>query len=98
MRLTQKFEREHVMPYFYDQEGRFRIQIVEHDPDYGHLRWTVDTPEDLDLLRAVVERLGGRMDVSWLEVLDLFEREPELAQINAAVQHKSGQDVDARMK
>lgn len=93
-----KFEREHVMPYFYDQEGRFRVRVVEHDPDYGHLRWTLDTPEDLDLLRVVVERLGRRMDVSWLEVLDLFLREPDLAQINARVQHKSGQDVDARMK
>jgi spore coat polysaccharide biosynthesis protein SpsF len=93
----QKFEREHVMPYFYDQEGRFDVRILEHDPDYGRMRWTVDTPEDLDLLREVVARLGGRMDVSWLEVLDLFAREPQLAQINASVQHKSGQDVDARM-
>jgi len=22
---TEKFEREHVMPYFYDQEGRFKV-------------------------------------------------------------------------
>ncbi len=94
----QKFEREHVMPYFYDQEGRFRVKIVEHDPDYGHMRWTLDTPEDLLLLRALVERLGGRMDATWLEVLELFEREPELAQINATVQHKMGRDIDERMK
>ena len=73
----QKFEREHVMPYFYDQPGRFKVKVVEHEPDYGHLRWTVDTPEDLELLRMVVERLGRRMDISWLEVLDLFVREPE---------------------
>lgn len=95
---AEKHEREHVMPYFYDREGRFTIHIVEHDPDYGQQRWTVDTPEDLDLLRALVQRLGGRMDVSWLDVLALIEREPELAAINAAVRHKSGRDVDPRMK
>jgi spore coat polysaccharide biosynthesis protein SpsF len=93
-----KHEREHVMPYFYDLEGRFRVRIVDHDPDCGSQRWTVDTPEDLDLLRQIVARLDGRMDVAWTEVLALLEREPQLARINAAVQHKSGHDVDERMK
>lgn len=95
---TAKHEREHVMPYFYDQEERFKIHILQHEPDLSSCRWTLDTPADLELLRQVVLRLGGRMDVTWQEVLTLFEREPELAQINAAVQHKSGLDTDARMK
>ena len=95
---TLKHEREHVMPYFYDQDGRFKVHIVDHDPDYGRQRWTIDTPEDLDLLREIVQRTGTRMDIPWTEVLALLEREPELARINAAVQHKSGSDVDARMK
>lgn len=93
-----KHEREHVMPYFYDSPGRFNIYVVEHEPDYGEMRWTVDTPEDLALLREVVARFGGRMEVPWQEVLDLVLREPHLAQINAAVQHKSGSDTDERMR
>ncbi len=95
---AEKHEREHVMPYFYDTPGRFKVAILEHDPDYGFHRWTLDTPEDLELLRALALRLGSRLDASWLDVLALFEREPELAQINARVQHKTGADVDARMK
>ncbi|GAP05296.1 spore coat polysaccharide biosynthesis protein F, CMP-KDO synthetase homolog [Anaerolinea thermolimosa] len=95
---TQKYEREHVMPYLYDEPGRFKIFILQHEPDLGHLRWTVDTPEDLDLLRAIVSRLKGRMDFSWEEVLAIFEREPQLAEINASVNHKSGFDVDDRAK
>jgi len=86
------------MPYFYDQEGRFRIHILQHDPDYGSLRWTVDTPEDLDLLREIAARFPGRMDFTWGEILALLQREPELSRINASIQHKSGLDVDARMK
>lgn len=95
---TQKFEREHVMPYFYDEDGRFKIHVLHHDPDYGSLRWTVDTPQDLELLRAVAGRFAGRMDFSWREVLALFQREPELARINAGVQHKTATDVDNRME
>ena len=51
----------------------FKVLLLNHDPDYGALRWTVDTPEDLELLRQVLPRLGGRDDFSWYDVLALFE-------------------------
>ncbi len=91
------YEREHVMPYFYDQEGRFKVLVVDHQPDYGHLRWTVDTAEDLALLREIYRRFNGADTFGWQDVLRLVEREPELMQVNAGVRHKSGMDVDARM-
>jgi spore coat polysaccharide biosynthesis protein SpsF len=94
---TEKYQREHVMPYFYDQEGRFKILVVENDTDYGSLRWTVDTPEDLELLRRIYASFDNRDDFRWKDVLDLFEREPELAQINAGVRHKIGSEVDERL-
>ena len=93
---AEPFEREHVMPYLYDKEGRFRVLLVESSPDYGKLRWTVDTPEDLELARAVYARFAGREDFTYPEVLRLFEREPGLAEINADVKHKTFQDVDER--
>jgi spore coat polysaccharide biosynthesis protein SpsF len=95
---VEKYEREHVMPFFYDVDGRFKVVVLDSEQDYSHLRWTVDTSEDLDLLRAVVARLGGRTDVSWRDVLALFEQEPELAQINANIQHKTGLEFDSRME
>ena len=93
---TLPYHREHVMPYLYDQPGRFRVLLVNHEPDYGSLRWTVDTSEDLELVRQIYARFPGRDDFTWLEVLALFEREPELALINAQVQHKLLTDVDER--
>ncbi len=53
---AQPHQREHVMPFFYEQPQRFRIYLLDHDPDYGSLRWTVDTPADLELLRKVFAR------------------------------------------
>lgn len=91
---VQAHQREHVMPFLYENDQRFRILLVNHEPDYGEYRWTVDTPEDLALLRQVYLRFSGRDNFSWLEVLELFKREPELAKINAGVAHKNYQDVE----
>jgi spore coat polysaccharide biosynthesis protein SpsF len=91
----QPHQREHVMPYLYEQEGRFRALLVNHDPDYGDRRWTVDTSQDLEFVRAIYTRFAGRDDFSWLDVLALLESEPGLARINAGVRHKSLLDVDS---
>jgi spore coat polysaccharide biosynthesis protein SpsF len=83
------YQREHVMPYLYEEPGRFEILLVDHEPDYGHYRWTVDTPEDLALVREIFARFAPDVDFSWKAVLALFEREPALAEINAGVRHKT---------
>ena len=93
---SQPYQREHVMPYLYEAPGRFRVLLVNHDQDYGALRWTVDTPEDLQLLRRIYAAFEGHDDFSWLQVLELYQQHPELAQINAQVHHKSMREVDQR--
>ena len=108
----QLFQREHVMPYFYEgipveafdmtktsqvvSPRGFSVRLVNHMPDFGSKRWTVDTPEDLALMQQIFARFGDRDDFSWTEVLSLFEREPNLAALNADVEHKSVFDVDKR--
>ncbi len=90
----QPRHREHVMPYLYEQAGRFRVLVIDHDPDYGSLRWTVDTPADLELVRQIYARLGGKDDFTWLEVLSLFQREPQLAEVNARLQQKDYREIE----
>ncbi len=92
------YEREHVMPYFYDEEGRFKIRVVDHDPDYGSLRWTVDTPEDLEAVRRIYTAFRGDDGFSWIEVLDLYQRHPELNEINRSVPAKTLTAVDHRLE
>lgn len=87
-------QREHVMPFLYENERRFRILLVNHDPDFGDYRWTVDTAEDLELIREVYKRFDNRDDFSWLDVIDLFVSEPELLEINAGVLHKHYQEIE----
>ncbi len=90
-------QREHVMPFFYDNPQRFRMLLLNHERNLGTLRWTVDTPQDLELVRQICASFPGRTDFSWLEVVALFERFPHLAQINAAVSAKDYRQVDERL-
>jgi len=81
-------EREHVTPYFYGHPQRFRLQSVTGPVRLGHLRWTVDTPDDLRLVRAIYARLGPGGAFSWRDAARLFEREPALAELNRHVRQK----------
>lgn len=93
---TQPHQREHVMPFLYENKDRFRVLMVNHDPDYGHMRWTVDTPQDLELLRLIYDRFEGRDDFSWLEIVELFKHEPKLAEINAEIDHNDYRDFEKK--
>ena len=92
----QKHQREHVMPYFYEEQGRFKVLLVDHDPDLGHLRLTVDTPEDLTLVRKISEYFGNADSFSLNEIVKLLNRHPDWQAINAGVSHKGYLDVDQR--
>ena len=81
-------QREHVTPYFYENPHKFRQASMTGNADYSRYRWTLDTREDLELLRAVYSRFDGRDDFSWQEVIHLMEREPELAEVNSGVPQK----------
>jgi spore coat polysaccharide biosynthesis protein SpsF len=67
----------------------FRVLILDHEPDFGHLRWTVDTPADLEVVRKIFEYFGGQDNFSWNDVLTLYKNSPELLSLNAGVLHKN---------
>lgn len=67
-------EREHVTPYLYRHPERFRLANLRSGHDLGAERWTVDTPDDLQFVRSVAERLGGDTRASWVDILELVGR------------------------
>jgi spore coat polysaccharide biosynthesis protein SpsF len=75
----------------------FRVALLNHFPDYGSLRWTVDTPADLEFVRQIYIHFDGQVGFGWQQILALLERQPELFTINAEVKHKSAFDVDQRI-
>lgn len=59
---TSPVEREHVTPYLYRRPEQFRLANLAWDEDLGGHRWTVDTAEDLERLRALLTLLGDGVE------------------------------------
>jgi spore coat polysaccharide biosynthesis protein SpsF len=93
LEADQPYQREHVLPYLYDTPGRFRVFLLRREPSYGTLRWTVDTAEDLEVVRRIYASFPGRDDFGWLDVLEVYQLDPALRAINAGVNHKTYTDV-----
>jgi len=86
---TSSVQREHVTPWM-RESGKLSIGNVAHSSDLSSLRWTVDEPEDLEVIRAVVANFEGRSDFSWLEVLELQHQQPEMFAANARFARNEG--------
>lgn len=85
---TERYQRAHVTPYIFQNPERFRVLAIQGQRDYSGFRWTLDTREDLEFLRAVYARFPGRDDFGWSEVLSVLEREPYLSELNRNVAQK----------
>jgi spore coat polysaccharide biosynthesis protein SpsF len=79
--------REHVTPYIYRHPEKFVLRAVMNDQDFSHMRWTVDTPEDLTFVRGIYDHFGHDR-FSWRQVLALLKEHPEWLEINRHVQQK----------
>jgi spore coat polysaccharide biosynthesis protein SpsF len=86
---TEQYQRAHVTPYIYQRPDLFRLLPITEAADYSDLRWTVDTEEDLKLVRAIYERFGNDDSFGWRDVLALLADEPSLNEMNRDVQQKS---------
>lgn len=82
-------EREHVSPFIYTRPERYRIGQVVHEQDLSHHRWTVDTPEDFELIRRLLESLYPVKPAFVMQdVLDLLQLNPDWTAINSGICQK----------
>jgi len=88
-----EYEREHVTPFLYGHPERFKIGQWFFRENRGDDRWTVDTPEDFDLLSRIIEALYPKNPEFTLEdVLELLNKHPDWRQINShVIQKKLGE-------
>jgi len=87
---VQPLEREHVTPHFYLNPDKYRLIFLAAEGELRRkdLRFCVDTPDDLALIRAVFAKLGPGNDFPLIEVVRLVGREPELLRLNAHISQK----------
>lgn len=87
---TTAAEREHVTLFIDSQPDRYHLAGITHAKDESHHRWTVDTAEDFELIRRILETLYPvKPDFSWQDVLKLLADHPDWVAINAHVAQKA---------
>ncbi len=79
--------REHATPYLYRHPERFRLTGIRLPEDLSRHRWTVDTPEDYELVRRIYDGLG-RDDFTWRDALAIVEANPTWSELNRHVAQK----------
>jgi spore coat polysaccharide biosynthesis protein SpsF len=80
--------REHVTQFLHHHPERFVIHSVLNDRDLSAMRWTVDTPEDLEFVRLIYGAFGHD-HFSRHDVLALLEAQPQWLELNRCVQQKA---------
>ena len=87
----KNYQREHVTPYIYEHPEIFELQHIEakgklRRPD---LRLTVDTKEDLQLIKEIYRRLYKPKKIFYGEkIIDLLKKHQQLTLINKNIKQK----------
>jgi spore coat polysaccharide biosynthesis protein SpsF len=85
---SQAGDLEHVTPYInQNKSGHVRFRHLTQPEDKSCYRVTLDTPEDFELLRILIEDYQAHQ-LPAHDICSLLDAHPELAQINAMVEQK----------
>lgn len=80
-----------VIPYLHQNKERFSVVSYKKDFDYSHLRWTLDTPEDLELITRIYESLYPVNPRFLLkDILELLRKNPDWSLLNSGIVPRSG--------
>ena len=82
-------EREHVTSYI-RESGKFKISNVVNNKNYSDERWTVDEPEDYELIQSIFSHFAPRIDFSWREVLKFSKEQPIIFSVNRHLVRNDG--------
>jgi spore coat polysaccharide biosynthesis protein SpsF len=81
--------REHVTPYMKLQKHpNTELLGCPLKQDWSSYRVTVDMPDDLELVRRLIENYGA-YKMNMKEIIDLLKKDSQLQEINCEVHQKS---------
>ena len=83
------FDREHVTPFLRSAD-QFSRASIEHKENVSGLRWTVDEYVDFQVISNVFAYFSPDIYFSWLQVLALQQKQPELFMANKKLIRNEG--------
>lgn len=90
------YDREHVTPWIRQHRQR-SMKSVSYEQDLSHLRLTVDEPEDLEVVRGVVQALPEQ-DFGLTDIAHLYLKSPDLFQPNQHLRRNEGASMSTGEK
>ena len=88
---NDSFEREHVTQYVYHNPSYFKVGNITSDVCLSSYRWTIDTKEDYNMVKAIYEhRIDTNGEILLMdEILQILKRHPEIAKLNDSVKRSA---------
>lgn len=88
-----KSDREHVTPYIWRNSSfkggcLFKSENITNDKDYSSYRLTVDTAEDFEVIKKVIENLGTNK--SWQDYVQFLDKNEDIKKINEHYRRNEG--------
>jgi glutamate-1-semialdehyde 2,1-aminomutase len=91
------FDHEHVTPYIRESDA-FSKAVLRNTEDLSALRWTVDDPEDFEVITNVFAHFSPNIHFGWKDVLALQKAQPELFAANQKIARNLGATMGTGQK
>ncbi len=83
------FDREHVMPFIVNSK-KYKSMSFKYKEDLSTNRWTVDEDRDFFLIEQIYNHFHPNIYFSWLDVLDLKYKKPDIFEVNKDITRNEG--------
>ncbi|MDC3188717.1 NTP transferase domain-containing protein [Pseudoalteromonas elyakovii] len=84
-------ELEHVTLHLYEnKEQQYRVIELNNDTDDSHYRFTLDTPEDWQVINAIADANDDTLNVTYQQIKAFLDSHPEVKAINAQIVRNEG--------
>ena len=91
------YDKEHVTT-FLKNSNIFKRSSISNEIDYSSERWTVDEPEDLEVIKRVLDYFHPKLDFSWKDILKLKTKKPEYFSFNSKIKRNEGSSLGEGQK
>jgi spore coat polysaccharide biosynthesis protein SpsF len=91
MNAVERYQREHVTPYIYENPEKFRVKYVDA-PDFltqSGIRLTIDHREDFELYVALQKRFGDLARVNIRDVVNFLLGSPQIGEMNRGLRQRN---------
>ena len=92
-----KYDLEHVTP-FIRKSSQLKKSTFKNDLDLSYHRWTVDEELDFKLVKNIFNYFEPNIMFGWKEILKLYEKKPEIFDINQNIPRNEGSQIGTGQK